>query len=48
MKEFGYRGTKPGNIVAPVDIAAGDGKVFVSQFARKGVSVFEVKVLDAP
>jgi len=48
VKEFGYRGPKPGNIVAPVDIAAGDGKVFVSQFARKGVSVFEVKVLDAP
>ena len=48
VKEFGYRGPRPGNIVAPVDLAAGDGKVFVSQFARKGVSVFEVKVLDAP
>jgi hypothetical protein len=48
VKEFGYRGGRPGSLVAPVDIAAGDGKVFVSQFAKKGVSVFEVKVLDAP
>ena len=48
VKEFGYRGAKPGSIFAPVDIAAGDGKVYISQFAKKGVSVFEVKVLDAP
>ena len=48
VKEFGYRGGKPGSIIAPVDLAAGGGKVFVSQFARKGVSVFEVKVLDVP
>lgn len=48
VKEFGYRSAKPGGIFAPVDVAAGDGKVFVSQFAKKGVSVFEVKVLDAP
>jgi hypothetical protein len=44
LKEFGYRGVRPGSIVAPVDVAAGDGKVFVSQFARKGVSVFEIKI----
>jgi DNA-binding beta-propeller fold protein YncE len=48
VKEFGYRGNRPGSLIAPVDIAAGDGKVFVSQFARKGVSVFAVKVLGAP
>lgn len=48
LKEFGYRGSKPGSLIAPVDVAAGDGKVFVSQYARKGVSVFEVKVPDAP
>jgi hypothetical protein len=48
VKEFGYRTNKPGAIFAPVDLAAGDGKVFVSQFARKGVSVFEVKAVDAP
>ena len=47
VKEFGYRGARPGSIFAPVDVAAGDGKVFVSQFARKGVSVFEIKVAQA-
>jgi hypothetical protein len=44
LREFGYRGTRPGSIFAPVDVAAGDGKVYVSQFANKGVSVFEIKV----
>jgi hypothetical protein len=48
LKEFGYRGGKPGNLFAPVDVAAGDGKVFVSQYAKKGVSVFEVKVPEIP
>jgi DNA-binding beta-propeller fold protein YncE len=48
LKEFGYRGTKPGSIVAPIDLAVGDGKLYVSQFARKGVSVFEVKFPEAP
>jgi DNA-binding beta-propeller fold protein YncE len=48
VKEFGYRTDKPGAIVAPVDVAAGGGKVYVSQFAKRGVSVFDVKVLDAP
>lgn len=48
VKEFGFRTNKPGALVAPVDVAAGDGKVFVSQFANRGVSVFSVKPLDAP
>jgi len=48
VKEFGYRSGKPGAIVSPVDVAAGGGKLYVSQFARQGVSVFEVKVLEAP
>jgi len=48
VKEFGYRGGRPGNIFAPVDVAVGAGKVYVSQFARRGVSVFEIKVADAP
>jgi hypothetical protein len=42
-KEFGYRGRHRGAIVAPVDIVAGDGKVYVSQFARRGVAVFKVE-----
>ena len=48
VKEFGYRGRAPRNLVSPVDVAAGDGKVFVSQYARKGVSVFAVKPGEAP
>jgi hypothetical protein len=48
LKEFGYRGGRPGSLFSPVDVAAGDGKVFVSQYARKGVSVFAVKFADAP
>jgi hypothetical protein len=48
LKEFGYRGAKPGSLFAPVDIAVGDGKLYVSQFARKGVSVFQVTFPEAP
>ena len=48
LKEFGYRGGRPGSLFSPVDVAAGGGKVFVSQYARKGVSVFAIKVGDAP
>jgi hypothetical protein len=47
IREFGYRGNKPGSLFAPVDVAAGDGRVYVSQFARKGVSVFDAKVPEA-
>jgi len=42
-KEFGYRGRHRGAIVAPVDIVAGDGKVFVSQFGKRGVAVFKIQ-----
>jgi hypothetical protein len=48
LKEFGYRGNRPGSIFSPVDLAAGGGKVYVSQYARKGVSVFKINVIDAP
>jgi hypothetical protein len=41
-KEFGYRGPKPGNLAAPEDLAASGDRLFVSQRARKGVSVFQV------
>ena len=42
LKEFGYRGGRPGNLVSPVDLVAGDGKLYVSQYARRGVAVFKV------
>ncbi len=42
VREFGYRGRGPHNLAAPEDLAVADGKLFVSQHARKGVSVFQV------
>jgi DNA-binding beta-propeller fold protein YncE len=44
VREFGYRGRKPGSLAAPVEIVTGDGKLFVSNRGRKGVSVFRVGV----
>jgi hypothetical protein len=48
LKEFGYRGGRPGSLASPVDVAAGGGKVYVSQYARRGVSVFKVTIGDSP
>jgi hypothetical protein len=42
VREFGYRGGGPQNLAAPEDLAVAEGKLFVSQRARKGVSVFQV------
>jgi hypothetical protein len=39
--EFGYRGEGPTNLVAPFDLAVGNGKVFVSQARELGVKVFQ-------
>jgi hypothetical protein len=43
VREFGARGDDGDSIVAPVHVAAGNDKVFVSQYARRGVSVFKVQ-----
>jgi sugar lactone lactonase YvrE len=41
--EFGYRGRNPSNLIAPDDVAVdGDGNVYVSQAANRGVSVFKL------
>jgi len=41
--EFGYRGPRPSNLIAPNDMVIdGEGKVYVSQAANRGVSVFKV------
>ncbi len=45
--EFGYRGDQPENLVAPTDVAVARGRVFVSQGAARGVSVFRVAIRDA-
>jgi DNA-binding beta-propeller fold protein YncE len=42
VAEFGYRGTRPGSLLSPRDIVVADGKLFVSQQARRGVAVFSV------
>lgn len=41
-KEFGYRGPRPGNLAAPVDVVAANGSVWVSQNARRGVNVYRI------
>lgn len=42
LKEFGYRTRSAGGLSAPDDLAAGDGKLFIVNHARRGVSVFQV------
>lgn len=43
MDQFGYRGSKPGNLIAPDDIAVDEGdRVYVTQAARRGVSVYRL------
>jgi len=43
LKEFGYRGGKPGNLVRPNEVAMGNGgKLYVTQVRNQGVSVFSV------
>jgi hypothetical protein len=43
LKEFGYRGGKPGNLIRPSEVAAGNaGKLYVTQLMNRGVSVFSV------
>lgn len=43
IREFGYRGRKPGNLAAPEDVVFANGRLYVAQNARKGVSVFKVE-----
>jgi hypothetical protein len=43
LREFGYRGPRPDNLVAPVQVAAGGGQAFVSQMGRRGVAVYRVQ-----
>ncbi len=43
LGEFGYRGYAAGNLIAPRDLVVGDGLVFVTQSAARGVSVFRVE-----
>ena len=43
LKEFGYRGDKPGNLIQPSELAMGNsGKLYVTQVRNRGISVFQV------
>lgn len=45
LREFGYRGRADSNLAAPEELAAaGSGQLFVSQNAKRGVSVFQVSM----
>jgi len=43
MKEFGYRGPGPDNLVGPKYLALdAQGKLYVSQLKDRGISVFKI------
>jgi hypothetical protein len=43
MDQFGYRGYRPGNLIAPDEIATdGEDRVYVTQAATKGVNVYRL------
>jgi DNA-binding beta-propeller fold protein YncE len=45
LKEFGYRGFWPENLIAPMELTVDNrGRIYVSQSASRGVSVFQVKI----
>jgi len=43
QKEFGYRGSRPHNLIGPKDLALDNqGRLYVSQLRGRGVSVFKI------
>jgi DNA-binding beta-propeller fold protein YncE len=42
LGEFGYRGQRPGNLLAPRELVVAEGRLYVSQQARRGVAVYDV------
>lgn len=40
--QFGYRGDGPENLIAPRDLEVINGKIFVNQARRRGISVFRM------
>ncbi len=42
LGEFGYRGQRPGNLIAPRELVVAEGKLYVSQQARQGVAVYDL------
>jgi hypothetical protein len=46
LGDFGYRGLGASNLIAPYEIAVGNGRVFVAQAGKRGVKVFGVRIVD--
>jgi DNA-binding beta-propeller fold protein YncE len=43
VTEFGFRGPRPGNLIAPKNLALDvQGRLYVSQLANRGISVFNI------
>ena len=43
QSEFGYRGARPGNLIAPNNLGLdAEGKLYVSQLGKGGISVFAI------
>ena len=41
--EFGYRGFRPGNLIAPRELEVdGNGKIYITQTRKRGVSVYKI------
>jgi DNA-binding beta-propeller fold protein YncE len=41
--QFGYRGSRPDNLIGPKNLALdGEGRLYVSQLRSRGVSVFKI------
>lgn len=48
QKQFGYRGARPHNLIAPQHLGMDDSnRLYVSQLGKRGVSVFKI-AFDAP
>ncbi|BCO11542.1 NHL repeat domain protein [Citrifermentans bremense] len=48
VKEFGYRGTQPGNVIVPSEITVDPvrNRVYVSQMRRRGVNIYQLSYGD--
>lgn len=46
LGDFGYRGSSASNLLAPYEIAVGNGRVFVAQAGKRGVKVFRVRLVE--
>ncbi|MBS1150878.1 MAG: hypothetical protein H6Q89_2576 [Myxococcaceae bacterium] len=42
VREFGYRGQSPNSLAGPDELAVGNGKLYVANNSKRGVSVFKV------